>query len=143
MFEPKEVLAGDEVGVASQKRIRTTSSDSTLEFLSVLHPLQSINPHVRIPSVPFPDSGKAETLSRRGPQLHAEDVPQVLLPVGVLVPEDTQADALRGQTQNADGLVVGRLPQVDTVHLEGRKRDGCEELPRRMGKFCAINAGCA
>lgn len=69
--------------------------------------------------IPFPDGGEAEALSRMGPQLHAEDVPQVLLPVGLLVPEDTQADALGGQAQNANGLVVGRLPQVNAVHLCG------------------------
>lgn len=72
---------------------------------------------VHIFSVPFPDGGKAEILSRTGPQVHAEDVPQVLLPVGLLVPEDTQADTLGGQTQNADGFVVGGLPQVYAVHL--------------------------
>lgn len=68
-------------------------------------------------NIPFPNGGEAETLSGSAPEFHAEDVPQVLLPVGLLVPEDTQAHTLGGQTQNGNGFVVGGLPQVDAVHL--------------------------
>lgn len=95
--------------------IRFVNSAFSL-FLRLCLNLQS---DIRIISVPFPDGGEAEALSRAGPEFHAEDVPQVLLPVGLLVPEDTQADTLGGQTQNANGFIVGGLPQVYAVHLGG------------------------
>lgn len=73
--------------------------------------------------IPLPHSGEAQPLSGTRPQLQAEDVPQVLLPVGLLVPEDAQADAPGGEPQHADGLVVGGLPQVYAVHLGGGEGD--------------------
>ena len=50
-------------------------------------------------------------------QLQIEDVPQVLPPVGLLVPEDTQADTLGGEPQDTNGLVVSGLLQVYSVYL--------------------------
>jgi len=73
--------------------------------------------------VPLPHSGEPRPLPRAWPQLQAEDVPQVLLPVGLLVPEDAHANTLGGEPQHADGLVVGGLPQVDAVDLGGGERD--------------------
>lgn len=74
--------------------------------------------------IPLPHSGEPQPLSRTRPQLQAEDVPQILLPVGLLVPEDTQVNTLGGETQHADGLIVSGLPQVYTIYLGGSERDG-------------------
>lgn len=75
-------------------------------------------------NLPLPHSGEPQPLSRTRPHLQAEDVPQVLLPVGLLVPEDTQANALGGEPQHANGLIVSGLPQVDTIYLGGSEKDG-------------------
>lgn len=56
-----------------------------------------------------------------GLQLHAEDIPQVLLPVGLLVPEDTQANTLGGETQHANSLIMGGVPQVYIIYLSDRR----------------------
>lgn len=74
--------------------------------------------------MPLPHSGESQAFSRMRPQLQAEDVPQVLLPVGLLVPEDAQANALGGEPQHADGLIVSGLPQVYAVYLGGGGGDG-------------------
>ncbi|KAF3852176.1 hypothetical protein F7725_005531 [Dissostichus mawsoni] len=64
---------------------------------------------------------------RTSPQLQAENVPQVLLAVRLLVSEDTQADTLGGEPQHANGLIVSGLSQVYTIYLKGvRER---QEIP--------------
>lgn len=57
------------------------------------------------------------------PQDKTENIPQVLLPVGRLGPEDTQPNALGGESQYTNGLVVSGLPQVDPVDLKQRETD--------------------
>lgn len=48
--------------------------------------------------VPLAHSGQAQSLSRTGPQVQAEEVPEVLFPGSLLVPEDTQANSVRGES---------------------------------------------
>lgn len=75
-------------------------------------------------TVPLSHGAEPQALSGTRSELHAEDVPQVFLPVGLLVPEDTQADMLGGETQHANSFVVSRLPQVYTINLGGGERGG-------------------
>lgn len=68
-------------------------------------------------TAPLPHGGEPQPLSGTGTELQAEDVPQVFLPVGLLVPEDAQPDLLGGEPQHCDGFVVRGLPQVDAIYL--------------------------
>lgn len=68
-------------------------------------------------ALPLCHYGESQSLSRMRFELQTEDVPQVLLPVGLLVPEDTQPNALRGEPQHSNGLIMRGLPQVDVIHL--------------------------
>lgn len=92
---------------------------------SFIHSKTTIN-------IPFTHSGEPQSLSRTRSELQAKDVPQVLLPVGLLVPEDTKANALGGEPQHTDGLIVGGLPQVYTANLGGseeqNRTEQCEAL---------------
>lgn len=78
--------------------------------------------------VPLAHSGKSQSLCRVMSELHAEDVPQVLLPVGLLVPEDAQANMLGGEPQHANRLIVSGLPQVYAVYLGGGEKEWQGEL---------------
>jgi len=68
-------------------------------------------------TVPLPHSGEPQSLSTTRPELQTEDIPQILLPVGLLVPEDTQLNPLGGEPQHSDGLIMRGLPQVYAIYL--------------------------
>lgn len=68
-------------------------------------------------ALPLSNCGESQSLSRTSYEFQTEDVPQVLLPVGLLVPEDTQPNTLRGEPQHSNGLIMRGLPQVNVIHL--------------------------
>lgn len=87
-------------------------------------------------NTPLPHSGEAQPLSWTRPQLQAEDVPQVLLPVGLLVPEHTQANTLGGEPQNTNSLIVSGLPQVYAIYLGGSEREGSDSCMTEVMRNC-------
>lgn len=73
-------------------------------------------------SLPLFHNTEPQPFSGMRLELHAEDIPQVLLPEGLLVPEDPQGDTLGREPQHADGFIVSSLAQVNAVDLGNIER---------------------